>query len=115
MKTKEQYKEFIKKSMKTQKTIQEASRFDVANILKEKGKIEFNWEDGDAPSFASSLFKDDITDAYIASLSIDGDIIYADLHAYYLDDDICGVDLAEELDTDWLDILDHIIDGGFIN
>lgn len=33
MKTKEQYKEFIEKSLKTQKTIQEASKFDVANIL----------------------------------------------------------------------------------
>lgn len=115
MKTKEQYKDFIKKSMKTYKTIQEASKLDVANILREKGKIEFNWEDGDAPWFASSLFKDDITDTYITSLSIDGDTIYADLHAYYLGDDICGVDLAEELDTDWLDILDHIIDGGFID
>lgn len=115
MKTKEQYKEFIEKSMKTRQTIQEAAKFDVINILKEKGEITFDWENDDAPSLASTQFKDDITDAYITKLGYEDGTTYADLHAYYLSEDISGVDLADELDTDWLDILDHIIDGGFID
>lgn len=82
----------------------------VSEILDEKGVVSFDWENGEAPSFASTQFDEDYADSYIAKLYKEGSIIYADLHAYYKEDDIERVELAEETAVDWIDILDKLIE-----
>lgn len=77
------------------------------NITKENPLI-FDWEDGDAPSMISGDFEDDVCDCYITKIYLDGDYIYADLHAYYLQDDQYRVLLNNELNVDWGDIMEFL-------
>lgn len=77
------------------------------NITKENPLI-FDWEDGDAPSMISGDFEDDICDCYITKIYLDGDYIYADLHAYYLQDDRYRVLLNNEHNVDWGDIMEYL-------
>lgn len=78
------------------------------NITKENPLI-FNWEDGDAPSIISGDFEDDICDCYITKIYLDGDYIYADVHAYYLQDDRYRVLLNNEHNVDWGDIMEYLM------
>ncbi len=78
------------------------------NITKEKPLV-FDWEDGDAPSMISGDFEDDICDCYITKIYLDGDYIYADLHAYYLQDDRYRVLLNNEHNVDWGDIMEFLL------
>lgn len=82
----------------------------VSEILDENGVVSFDWEDGEAPSFASTQFGEDYADSYITKLYKEDGIIYADLHAYYKEDDLERVELAEETAVDWIDILDKLIE-----
>ena len=82
----------------------------VSEILDEKGTVSFDWEDGEAPSFASTQFGEDYADSYITKLYRKDSTIYADLHAYYKEDDLERVELAEETAVDWIDILDKLIE-----
>lgn len=79
------------------------------DIVKERGSIEFDYEAGDTPSIASSIFQDDLTDAYINRLWWDRGIVKADLYAYYL-----GMhdttDLECEPEADFADILTFVMD-----
>jgi hypothetical protein len=77
------------------------------NITKENPLI-FDWEDGDAPSMVSGDFDDDLCDCYITKIYLDGDYIYADLHAYYLQDDRYQVLLNNEHNVDWGDIMEYL-------
>jgi hypothetical protein len=77
------------------------------NITKENPLI-FDWEDGDAPSMISGDFDDDLCDCYITKIYLDGDYIYADLHAYYLQDDRYQVLLNNEHNVDWGDIMGYL-------
>ena len=78
------------------------------NITKENPLI-FNWEDGDAPSMISGDFADDICDCYITRIYLDGDYIFADLHAYYLQDDLYNILLNNEHNVDWGDIMEFLM------
>ena len=78
------------------------------NITKENPLI-FDWEDGDAPSMISGDFDDDLCDCYITKIYLDGDYIYADLHAYYLQDDRYRVLLNNEHNVDWGDIMEFLM------
>ena len=78
------------------------------NITKENPLI-FDWEDGDAPSMVSGDFDDDLCDCYITKIYLDGDYIYADLHAYYLQDDRYRVLLNNEHNVDWGDIMEFLM------
>lgn len=107
METKEFYDKKIKQHYKFMKNVRQY----IKDILKEKGgSVSFDWESCEAPSYASGEFDEDLTDVYITKLYLDGDLIKADLHAYYLVDDLKGVDLADEMDVDWVDILQNLID-----
>lgn len=77
------------------------------NITKENPLI-FDWEDGDAPSMISGDFDDDLCDCYITKIYLDGDYIYADLHAYYLQEDAYRVLLNNEHNVDWGDIMEYL-------
>ena len=108
MKTKEEYKQFIKDGYE----IQRNARLELCKLLNEHGPIEFDWENDSAPSIASTQFEDDLADCYVTKLWANGDseYVYADLHAYYLGEDAENVDLvSDECNIDWLDLLDWVV------
>jgi len=80
----------------------------IKKIVGAYGRIEFDWENGDAPSIVSMQFGEDVADCHVKALYMDGDTLYADLHAYYLDDDMDGVDLANDEIVDWCSLLQEI-------
>lgn len=106
MKTKEQYEALVNQASK----INEKARKSVIEIVKKKGPIDFDWEDGDAPSIASRVsdFDDDITDVFITKIWYDG-LLYANLHANYLCEDLEEIDLCDEVGVNWADILDWVV------
>ena len=106
METKEFYEKKIKQHYKFMGNVRQY----VKDILKEKGgSVTFDWESCEAPSYASGKYAEDLTDVYyITKIYLDGDLIKADLHAYYLGDDLKDVDLCDEVDVDWVDILDNL-------
>ena len=109
MKTKEEYKQFIKDGYE----IQRNARLELCKLLNEHGPIEFDWENDSAPSIASTQFEDDLADCYVTKLWANGDseYVYADLHAYYLGEDAENVDLvSDECNIDWLDLLDWVVE-----
>ena len=107
MKTKEEYKQFIKDGYE----IQRNARLELCKLLNEYGPIEFDWENSDAPSIASTQIEDDLADCYVTKLWADGEYAYANLHAYYLGDDAENVDLVnDECNIDWLDLLDWVVE-----
>lgn len=110
MKTKEEYKEFIKGCYE----VQRKARLELCNLLYEHGPIEFDWENNDAPSIASTHFEDDHADCYVTKLWANGECVYADLHAYYLGEDAENVDLVnDECNIDWPDLLDWVVNRVF--
>jgi hypothetical protein len=65
---------------------------------------------GDAPSTVSMQFQDDIADCYITQMWVGEDRqVYADLHAYYLAEDIDNVCLNDDSNTDWATIIDYLL------
>jgi hypothetical protein len=86
----------------------------VRELLKGRGitkeyPLTFNWEDGDAPSMISGDFDEDLCDCYITRIYLDGDYIFADLHAYYLQDDLYNILLNNENNVDWGDIMEYLM------
>lgn len=103
------YKDLVNKANEINNECQNAVREILAN---EKKKISFDWNNCDAPSIASQQFDEDITDAYITDIWLDGGmngIIKVNLHAYYLGEDREDIDLNDEIGVDWSDILDYLI------
>lgn len=104
----------VQEYINIQRTMHERGLKIVRELLKEKNitkenPLIFNWEDGDAPSMISGDFEDDICDCYITKIYLDGDYIYADLHAYYLQDDRYRVLLNNENNVDWGDIMEYLM------
>jgi len=93
-------------------TLKEKVKNAVLIALQEHGKaVEFDYDNGDAPSINVGCFDDDVTDAYITKIWADGGLVKANLHAYYLGDDREDIDLGDEClgASDWADILDYVI------
>ena len=85
----------------------------VRELLKEQditadNPLEFDWENGDAPCMVSDEFDDDVCDCYITKIYLDGDYIYADLHAYYLQGDVFRVLLNNAQNVCWGDIMEFL-------
>lgn len=79
------------------------------NITKEKPLV-FDWENGNAPCMVSDEFDDDVCDCYITKIYLDGDYyIYADLHAYYLQEDAYRVLLNNAQNVCWGDIMEFLL------
>lgn len=75
----------------------------------EEHGVEFDWEESDAPSIASTQFGDDLADSYITKIWYDKGLIKVNLHAYYVGDDRENIDLASECNVDYEDILDYLV------
>lgn len=85
----------------------------VRELLKEQNitednALEFDWENSDAPCMVSDEFDDDVCDCYITKIYLDGDYIYADLHAYYLQEDVYRVLLNNAQNVCWGDIMEFL-------
>jgi hypothetical protein len=104
MKTKEEYKKFIKDGYE----VERKARLEICKLLNEHGPIEFDWENSDAPSICSMQFRDDVADCYVKALEVEGDTLYADLHAYYLGEDLDGTDILNSEAVEWCSLLDAI-------
>ena len=76
--------------------------------ITEENALEFDWENGDAPCMVSDEFDDDVCDCYITKIYLDGDYIYADLHAYYLQGDVYRVLLNNAQNVCWGDIMEFL-------
>lgn len=105
--TKEEMKKLIDLSYSIDSQLKNAVR---EALLKIGHPVEFDWDNGNAPSISSGNFDDDITDAYVSKIWLDGDLIKVNLHAYYLGDDREDIDLGDECDVPYADILDYLLD-----
>ena len=76
--------------------------------ITEDNSLEFDWENGNAPCMVSDEFEDDVCDCYITKIYLDGDYIYADLHAYYLQEDVYRVLLNNAQNVCWGDIMEFL-------
>ena len=76
--------------------------------ITEENALEFDWENGNAPCMVSDEFEDDVCDCYITKIYLDGDYIYADLHAYYLQEDEYRVLLNNAQNVCWGDIMEFL-------
>ncbi len=103
--------------LKAQKNLSSDIYNTLVNLLMQYGatsretSIKFDWDGGCAPSLASVNFRDELSDAYITSIYVDGHWIYIDLHAYYLQEDVEDVLITEEPNADngvMLDIMSCI-------
>lgn len=97
-----------------ERTMHERGLEIVRELLKEQNitednALEFDWENGDAPSMVSDEFDDDVCDCYITKIYLDGDYIYADLHAYYLQEDVFRVLLNNTQNVCWGDIMEYLM------
>lgn len=72
--------------------------------------IEFDWNENNAPSISSISFCEDQTDAYIEMIWFDHGLIKVNLYAYYLGERRDNVELSSECNTDYLDVLDYLVD-----
>ena len=55
-------------------------------------------------------FQDDIADCYITKLWVGEDRqVYADLFAYYIQEDMENVCLNDDSNTDWATIIDYLV------
>lgn len=104
--TKEKLLLFIKRSRSAQKQAQEYC----LKVLEEIGHpVEFDWDTSDAPSIDSTHFSDDVCDCYIEKVWLDRGLIKVNLYAYYLGDRREEIDLADECNADYVDLLDYLI------
>ena len=104
--TKEKLLLFIKRSRSAQKQAKEYC----LKVLEEIGHpVEFDWDSSDAPSIDSTHFSDDVCDCYIEKVWLDRGLIKVNLYAYYLGDRREEIDLADECNADYVDLLDYLI------
>lgn len=104
--TKEKLLLFIKRSRSAQKQAKEYC----LKVLEEIGHpVEFDWDTSDAPSIDSTHFSDDVCDCYIEKVWLDRGLIKVNLYAYYLGDRREEIDLADECNADYVDLLDYLI------
>ena len=104
--TKENLLRFIERSREAQKI---AKAYCIV-VLQEIGHpVEFDWDSSDAPSIDSAKVDDDVTDCYIEKVWLDRGLIKVNLHAYYLGDDREDIDLADECNADYVELLDYLI------
>ena len=104
--TKEKLLLFIKRSRSAQKQAKEYC----LKVLEEIGHpVEFDWDTSDAPSIDSTHFSDDVCDCYIEKVWLDRGLIKVNLYAYYLGDRREEIDLANECNADYVDLLDYLI------
>ena len=104
--TKEKLLLFIKRSRNAQKQAKEYC----LKVLEEIGHpVEFDWDTSDAPSIDSTHFSDDVCDCYIEKVCLDRGLIKVNLYAYYLGDRREEIDLADECNADYVDLLDYLI------
>lgn len=72
--------------------------------------IVFDMDCGDAPSTVSMQFQDDIADCYITKMWVaENGEVYADLYAYYLQEDMENVCLNDDGNTDWATIIEYLV------
>ena len=65
---------------------------------------------GDAPSTVSMQFQDDIADCYITKMWVGEDgKVYADLYAYYIQENMENVCLNDDNNTDWATIIEFLV------
>ena len=104
--TKEKLLLFIKRSRNAQKQAKEYC----LKVLEEIGHpVEFDWDTSDAPSIDSTHFSDDVCDCYIEKVWLDRGLIKVNLYAYYLGDRREEIDLADECNADYVDLLSYLI------
>lgn len=104
--TKEKLLLFIKRSRNVQKQAKEYC----LKVLEEIGHpVEFDWDTSDAPSIDSTHFSDDVCDCYIEKVWLDRGLIKVNLYAYYLGNRREDIDLADECNADYVDLLDYLI------
>ena len=104
--TKEKLLLFIKRSRSAQKQAKEYC----LKVREEIGHpVEFDWDTSDAPSIDSTHFSDDVCDCYIEKVWLDRGLIKVNLYAYYLGDRREEIDLADECNADYVDLLDYLI------
>ncbi len=105
--TKENLQRFIERSRQAQV---DAKNYCLA-ILEQIGHpVEFDWESSDAPSIDSTHFDDDVTDCYVEKVWLDKGLIKVNLYAYYIGDRREDIDLADECNVDYVDLLSYLID-----
>lgn len=104
---KEDLQRFIERSREAQKI---AKAYCIV-VLQEIGHpIDFDWDTSNAPSIDSTQFDDDVTDCYIERVWLDKGLIKVNLYAYYIGDRREGIDLADECNVDYVDLLSYLID-----
>ena len=105
--TKENLQRFIERSRQAQV---DAKNYCLA-ILEQIGhSVDFDWDTSDAPSIDSTQFDDDVTDCYIERVWLDKGLIKVNLYAYYIGDRREDIDLADECNVDYVDLLSYLID-----
>ena len=105
--TKEDLQRFIERSREAQKI---AKAYCIV-VLQEIGHpVDFDWDTSDAPGIDSTQFDDDVTDCYIERVWLDKGLIKVNLYAYYIGDRREDIDLADECNVDYVDLLSYLID-----
>ena len=80
-------------------------------LIKIGHPVEFNWDDDLAPVISSNSFtKNDLADSYITKIWLDEDKVMVNLHSFYLGEDRENIDLQNEYDVDYADILTYLIE-----
>ena len=105
-KSKEKLLLFIKRSRSAQK---QAKEYCLKVLEKIGHPVEFDWDTSDAPSIDSTHFSDDVCDCYIEKVWLDRGLIKVNLYAYYLGDRREDIDLADECNADYVDLLSYLI------
>ena len=104
--TKENLQRFIERSREAQKI---AKAYCIV-VLQEIGHpIDFDWDTSNAPSIDSTQFDDDVTDCYIERVWLDKGLIKVNLYASYIGDRREDIDLADECNADYVDLLSYLI------
>lgn len=99
--------------IKIERNMHERGLYIVRELLKEQNitkenPLVFDWENGEAPCMVSDEFEDDVCDCYITKIYLDGDYVYADLHAYYLQEDVHRILLDNAQNVCWGDIMEFL-------
>jgi len=93
-----------------EQTISDEVRSLLADVLEEINQpIKFNWKDGDAPSYPSTKFGNDLADSYVTKIWFDRGLIKVNLHAYYLSQDAENIDLADETCVYYAELLEYVL------
>lgn len=104
---KEDLQRFIERSREAQKI---AKAYCIV-VLQEIGHpVDFDWDTSNAPSIDSTQFDDDVTDCYVEKVWLDKGLIKVNLYAYYIGDRREDIDLADECNADYVDLLSYLID-----